>query len=85
MNLKSLYLLNTRVVTCRVVGLCGFRNSLLVVKTAGLRQEGATLMWGVGCRAAPSDFGMVGDMSLPIEGDPMAGTRVRWGGGGISV
>ena len=29
-DLKSLYLLNTRVVTCRAVGLCGFRNSLLV-------------------------------------------------------
>ena len=25
-----MYLLNTRVVTCRAVGLCGFRNSLLV-------------------------------------------------------
>ena len=30
MDLKSLYLLNTRFVTCRAVGLCGFRNSLLV-------------------------------------------------------
>ena len=30
MDLKSLYLLNTHVVTCRAVGLCGFRNSLLV-------------------------------------------------------
>ena len=31
MDLKSLYLLNTNVVTCRAVGLCGFRNSLLVI------------------------------------------------------
>ena len=30
MDLKSLYLLNTCVVICRAVGLCGFRNSLLV-------------------------------------------------------
>ena len=29
-DLKSIYLLNTCVVTCRAVGLCGFRNSLLV-------------------------------------------------------
>ena len=32
MDLKSLYLLNTHVVTCRAVGLWGFRNSLLVLK-----------------------------------------------------
>ena len=31
MDLKSLYLLNTHVVTCRAVGLCGSRNSLLVL------------------------------------------------------
>ena len=47
-DIKSLYLLNTRVVTCRAVGLCGFRNSLLVdSRWANCPPPSFPALWGL--------------------------------------
>ena len=65
MDLISLYLLNTHVVTCKAVGLCGFCNSLLVKSQPHLKLSSVLCCLNVICLHFEVIFAILG---FPLDG-----------------